>query len=129
MPGNADGLGKRLAEDDNRNDPEVSVSGRSAALYFANDPSVAQLLRRHGITIRDFILMSFLSDQGPLTVEQLARIVNIEPDSLLTSIRRLAAAELLVREPPAAGMRSGTEAVVRLTSRGQDIASRINAQL
>ena len=63
--------------DDNntRNSSADSISGGSAALYLSRDPSIAQLLVSYGVTVRDFILVSFLSDQGPLSVNQLARIV------------------------------------------------------
>jgi len=114
-------------EEPKKDDNGESISGRSAALYFSHDPSIAQLLVSHGIKVRDFILVSFLSDQGPMTVLQLARIVNIEPKELMRSIKRLAAASLLTRDPSSSD--SYSESTVRLTSRGQETASRINDQL
>ena len=104
-----------------------SISGRSAALYFAHDPSVAHLLLNFGIRVRDFILVSFLSDQGPLTVEQLARVLNIDPLDLLKSVKRLAAAGLVVRDP--ISPESDFESLVRLTDCGEDMASRVDKQL
>jgi len=106
---------------------EDSISGRSAALYFAHDPSIAQLLLSHGIRVRDFILLSFLSDQGPLSTNQLARIMSIEPRDLRRSAKRLAAEGLIIREPNSRNSNSGS--TVRLTSRGEDIATRINREL
>ena len=111
----------------NKTNREESISGRSAAFYFSHDPSIAQLLLRFGIKVREFILVSFLSDQGPLSIDQLARIIDIEPRELLTSVKRLAAAGLVVRVPTSPD--SSSSSTVRLTSRGQDVASRIDKQL
>lgn len=108
-------------------DTEDSISGRSAALYFSKDSSIAQLLLSHGIKVRDFILVSFLSDQGPMTIHQLARIVSIEPDDLTKSLKRLGAAGLIIREPISND--PDKESTARLTSRGQEIAAKINDQL
>lgn len=114
-------------EHNNESSPEDSISGRSAALYFSQDPTIAKLLLSFGITVRDFILVSFLSDQGPLSIDQLARIVDIERRELLKSVERLTAADLIVREPAPADPSSNSK--VRLTRHGRDVASRINNQL
>ena len=111
----------------NKDNAEESISGRSAALYFSKDSSIAQLLLSHGIKVRDFILVSFLSDQGPMTIHQLARTVSIEPDDLMKSLKRLGAAGLIIREPISND--PDRESTARLTSRGQVIARKINEQL
>lgn len=104
-----------------------SISGGSAVLYFSRDPSIAQLLVSYGVTMRDFILVSFLSDQGPLSVNQLARIVCIDPCDLQKSVTRLAIAGLVTRDPESPNAAPSSN--IRLTSHGQDIASRIEKQL
>jgi len=104
-----------------------SISGRSAALYFEHDASLAALLVSRGIRVRDFIMLSFLSDQGPMSVTQLSRAVSIEPEILLNSMKRLSAAALIVWDPTSIG--NDTDTVVRLTTRGQDVAKRIDEQL
>lgn len=114
------------------NDPKKrcsgnSISGRSAAHYFSHDQSLAQLLQCHGIKVPDFILVPFLSDQGPLSINQLARIMSVEPRDLLASVKRLAAASLQIRDPILADPDS--ESTIRLTSRGQDVAARIDKQM
>jgi len=114
-------------DESKKDDTEDSISGRSAALYFSQDSSIAQLLLSHGIKIRDFVLISFLSDQGPMTTHQLARIVSIDPDDLIKSLKRLGAAGLIVRDPISND--PDKESTARLTSRGQEIARRINDQL
>ena len=114
-------------DESKKDDAADSISGRSAALFFSKDSSIAQLLLSHGIKVRDFILVSFLSDQGPMTIHQLSRTVSIEPDDLMKSLKRLGAAGLIIREPNSTD--PDTESTARLTSRGQEIARKINEQL
>lgn len=104
-----------------------SISGRSAALYFKHDPSLAALLVSHGIRVRDFIMLSFLADQGPMSVTQLSRAVSIEPEILLNGMKRLSAAAMIVWDPASIG--NDTDSVVKLTTRSQDVAKRIDEQL
>jgi len=116
-----------LTDDDTRRkDREDSISGRSAALYFSGDPSSAQLLLSHGLRIRELILLSFLSDQGPMTMNRLARAMNLQPEEILDSVRQLASAGLVIRDVLTTNGES--EPAVRLTGRGQDMANRINDQ-
>jgi len=104
-----------------------SISGMSAAHFITKDDSLAALLLNHGIQVRDFILLSFLSDQGPMTVVRLARVVGIEPSQVFEGVRRLSSANLLVREPSPSG--DENDSAARLTGRGEDIAARISAQI
>lgn len=113
-------------DDRSRNDND-SISGLSAAHLISNDDSLASLLRNHGIKVRDFILLSFLFDQGPMTVLRLARVVGIEPKKTLRGLRRLSAAKLVQLEP--ASTHDELESVARLTDRGESIARGITEQL
>ena len=104
-----------------------SISGMSAALFVTKDDSLASLLLNHDIKVRDFILLSFLSDQGPMSILRLSRVVGIEPEKTLNGLRRLSAVNLVLREPASTG--EELESVARLTSRGEGIAGRISDQL
>ena len=104
-----------------------SISGRSAALYFEHDPSLASLLVSHGFRVRDFMVLSFLSDQGPMSTTQLSHAVGIEPEILMNGMNRLSAAGLIVWEPKSIG--NDEDSVVELTTRGQDVAKQIDSQL
>ena len=102
-----------------------SISGN--ALFVTQDNTLASLLLNHGIEVRDFILLSFLSDLGPMSNIRLAREVGIEPKNVLKSLMRLAAAGLVLRDPCSAN--SEKEPLATLTGRGQDIAHRVRDQL
>ena len=104
-----------------------SIAGQSATHFIAKDDSLASLLLNHGIKIRDCILLSFLSDQGPMSILRLSRVVDIEPQVSLRSLQRLCSANLVLREPATGNGKY--ESVVRLTARGEDMASRIFAQI
>ena len=100
-----------------------SIAGQSAAHFVALDDSLTSLLLNHGIIVRDFILLSFLSDQGPMTILRLSRTVGIEPRLTLRSLRRLSSANLVLRDPPPNGQQY--ESVARLTTRGEEVALKI----
>ena len=104
-----------------------SIAGQSAAHFIAIDDSLASLLRNHGIKVRDFILLSFLSDQGPMNVQRLSRAVGIEPKVALRSLKRLSSANLVLRDPTSRAEKY--ESVARLTARGEEIAVKIVSQL
>lgn len=113
-------------DDSSFDDREDSISGRSAALYFSGDPSSAQLLLSHGLRIRELILLSFLSDQGPMTMNRLSRAMNLSPEEVLDSVKQLASAGLVIRD--VLTTKGAPEPAVRLTGRGQDIALKIHEQ-
>jgi DNA-binding MarR family transcriptional regulator len=104
-----------------------SISGLSAEFLIGKDESLASLLRNHGIKVRDFILLSFLSDQGPMSVTRLARIVGLEPEITLQGLKRLSAANLVQWDPAASN--DVLDSTARLTGRGQEIAARIGNQI
>lgn len=105
----------------------ASIAGQSAAHFIAMDDSLASLLLNHGIKVRDFILLSFLSDQGPMSILRLSRTVGIEPKVALRSVRRLSSANLVLRNPEAKTEKY--DSVARLTMRGEEIALKIVSQL
>jgi len=104
-----------------------SIAGLSASHFISKDDSLASLLLSHRIEVRDFMVLSFLSDQGSMSILQLSRVVGIEPQNALKSIKRLSAASLVLRSP--AETDTDYEAVARLTARGERIAVKVNAQL
>ena len=104
-----------------------SISGRSAEHFITKDESLTSLLISHGIQVRDFIVLSFLSDQGPLSIARLSRTLGIEPRKIQRGLERLSAANLVIREPSSTDDKF--DSIARLTSRGEDVARRVNDQL
>jgi DNA-binding MarR family transcriptional regulator len=106
---------------------DTSISGQSAALFVTEDESLAALILHHDIKVRDFILLSFLSDQGPMSILRLAGVIGIDPQEVTLSVKRLTGKGLLLRDP--IDTNAATDEMVTLTGRGQDIASRICNQI
>ncbi len=104
-----------------------SISGMSAALFITKDDSLASLLLNHGIKVRHFILLSFLSDQGPMSVLRLSRVVGLEPGKTLQGLKRLSAANLVIYQPSPTSDK--LQSIARLTERGEAIAGRISDQI
>jgi DNA-binding MarR family transcriptional regulator len=111
----------------NKNGHDPSISEQSASLFVSQDDSLAALLLEHGIRVRDFVILSFLADQGSMCIVQLARVIGIEPIRIIESLQRLAAAGLVIHAPK--GNSADANEIARLTGRGQDIFCRINEQL
>ena len=104
-----------------------SISGRSAEHFITKDESLASLLISHGIQVRDFIVLSFLSDQGPMSVARLSRTLGIDPRKIQRGLKRLSAANLVIRE--SSSNEDKFDSIARLTSRGEDVARRVSDQL
>ena len=110
-----------------KKDDSSSISSQSVASFVTKDDSLAKLLLHHKIEVRDFVLLSFVSNQGSLSIAQLARAVAIEPETILSCVKRLSAVGLVVREP--LDSNSYTESKVTLTSRGEEVSKRVSDQL
>lgn len=110
-----------------KNKMEHSIAEQSASLFVTQDDSLAALLVKHDIKVRDFVLISYLHDQGSMRIVDLSRAVGIEPGYVTQSLMRLAAAGLVLRDPPVAGNKY--HELANLTSRGQSMVSRMNSQL
>jgi len=104
----------------------ISISGNATALAIANNDSLASVLRESGMQMRDFIVLSFVSDQGPIAGKSLARLVAIDLESTLLCIRGLVDAGFLeVRDDPS----NPAENDVMATAQGNRVAQRILGQI
>ena len=103
-------------------DTEDTIAGRSASLEFSTELMQASLLQNYGLKIREFIVLSFLADQGPMNIGQLSRLVNIDNDHMFSSVERLADAGLVLRP---AGTRHSHDSYVILSGEGNEVAKLI----
>ena len=105
----------------------MSVADCPAALFISEDPSLASTLISHGIRVRDFLLLSLLADQGPMSIAQLSRSLRIEPERVANSLKLLADAGFLTRQP--VDVSAPYSCIAQLTTKGQGIAGRMDEQL
>lgn len=110
---------------DKRERASQSISICEEALYKfeVSDDSLAGVLRRHDISVRDFMLLSLVADQDCLEIEQLARALGLEKDVVMRSVRRLSAAALLCSDPETST--GHVDSRVCASSTGKTLARRI----
>lgn len=68
---------------------DISLSGQAIALAIADNDSLASALAGSGMSMRDFIVLSLVSDQGPISTSRLARLVGLEIDETADSVGKL----------------------------------------
>ena len=111
--------------DPKSDDEDISLSGRAIALAVAENDSLGTVLHESGMELREFIVLSFVSDQGPINVVRLARLIGIDLNTTSPCIDRLINAGLLVSDVLA----DATESDVVATDLGNLVAEKILSQL
>ncbi len=113
-------------ENSRKGEASISISGNATALAIANNDALASVLLDSGMQMRDFIVLSFVSDQGPITAKCLARLVGIDLQSTLLCIRGLVDAGFLKKRK---SLSIPAEADVIATELGDRVADRIIGQI
>jgi len=103
----------------------ISPSICEAALeeYHLADNSLAELIRQASIEVRDFMLLSFVSDQGRLCSGQISQAFGFEPDETRSAIERLLKAQLIELDGFADNNRE--DQCIRPTDNGRKVCQRI----
>ena len=76
----------------------TSICEEALNKFGDSDDSLAGVINEHGISVRDFMLLSLVSDQDCFDIDQLGRALGLDVDALLRSVARLSAAALLCRD-------------------------------
>ena len=103
----------------------ISPSICEAALeeYYSADNSLAELIKKASIEVRDFMLLSFVSDQGRLCSDQLSRAFGFDADETQNAIERLIEAQLV--EFDGFADNNPKERCIRPTDKGLKVCERI----
>ena len=101
----------------------ISICEEALSKFEVSDDSLAGILRGQDISVRDFMLLSLVADQGCLDVEQLARALGLDEDVVKRCIRRLSAAALLCSDPETPA--GNVDSRVCASSTGKTLAHRI----
>jgi len=90
--------------------------------YSQSDDSLAELVRAHDINVREFMVLSFVCDQGHLSKRQISAILGMVDGRVTRCIDKLMSAGLLEihREAGDGG------AQYRSSTNGEELASRIH---
>ena len=85
--------------------------------------SLAELIEKNNIKVRDFMILSFVCDQRELGVEQLTHVLGLERDDVLLCLKRLETAGF-VRYQQVAETAEASD-LVTPTDPGRRIAERV----
>ena len=81
---------------DKRHPPDLTPSICEEALtgFSASDDSLAGLIEKHHIEVRDFMILSFICDQNTMSVGQLGDALGLSRHTMIDCVSRLIQAEL-----------------------------------
>ncbi len=91
-----------MAYRDNNN-PEAVPSTTSICedvleQYRSGDDTLAGLIERNHIEVRDFMILSFVCDQGSMSVDRIKSALGLSRESILSCVERLKNIELVIFE-------------------------------
>lgn len=87
------------------------------------DDTVAKLIRQASVEVRDFMLLSFVANQGSLCSDQISRAFGFEPLETQSAIERLIEARLVEFDDLAGSDRK--HKCIRPTDTGLEVCRRI----
>ena len=104
---------------------EITPSICEAAFerYTSLDDSVAEMIKKNCVEVRDFIILSFVYDQNELDVRQIARILGLSRTKTRVCVDRLIEANLVEYTDT----QSTDSSPIRLTQTGQQVTLRVHS--
>lgn len=85
-----------MNRDRTNNELTRSICEEALERFTNSDDSLAGLIEAHSIEVRDFMILSFVCDQGELGIDQLTSALGISRESAHDCIERLVGAHLAV---------------------------------
>jgi DNA-binding MarR family transcriptional regulator len=99
-------------------DVEHRTAYRFAMLSTLSTRTIANLLRRHGLTDLGWRVLSLIGHNEPVTPGAIAKKATFDPDKVTRAVDRLVGSGLVVRKEDSADRR---RVILTLTSRGQKV--------
>jgi DNA-binding MarR family transcriptional regulator len=100
-----------------------SICEAAFAEYAMLDDSLAKLIQKNSIEIREFIVLAYVYNQGVLSTGQIAQILGMSLTNTESCIDRLIGADLIQYSDGKDG--SETDRLIQLTSAGRVLTSRV----
>lgn len=116
-------LSSQLVTSNKHDDLTPSICEAALAHFSDSDDSLAGMIERYAIEVRDFMLLSLLCDQESFEFDQLERALGLDRDSIRRCLVRLGNAGLVKHNGVAAGTPESDS--VRTTVAGRILAQRI----
>lgn len=114
-----------MNEKDVNSTASLSICKAALESYSLADDTLAELIKKASIEVRDFMLLSFVCDQDRLCADQISRAFGFEPDETRSAIERLLNAKLI--ELDGFGDHGQTVECVRPTTNGRKVTEQIHA--
>lgn len=76
--------------------PTTSICEDALEQYRNGDDTLAGLIERNHIEVRDFMILSFVCDQGSMTVDRIESALGLSRESILSCVERLKNIELVI---------------------------------
>jgi hypothetical protein len=92
--------------------------------YSRVNDSLAEVVHKNNIQVRDFIVLSFVCDQGELSIKQVAHILGIGEAETCACASRLVDAKLIEYRENVD--KSDTSAQIRITPIGRNVTLRVH---
>ena len=106
-----------------RADPNLLIYGEILEQYARDCESIVGLIRKHGLEVRDFVLLSVICNQGITNTDRLVKLIELSSDTVSLCLERLAISKLI---RPMANDEPDSTAKVRASQRGMLLASRLD---
>jgi DNA-binding MarR family transcriptional regulator len=100
-----------------------SICEAAFAEYAKLDGSLAKLIQKNSIEMREFILLAYLYNQSALSTGQIAHILGMSLTKAESCIDHLIGADLIQYSDSKDG--SETDRLIQLTSTGQELTPRV----
>lgn len=104
-------------------DPRTSITKETVEHYLAVGDSLAGLIANQGLRVRDFVLLSFVRDQGPMDIAQLVVVLGLGQSATLSCLDRLEKAGLVQQQT---GPHGGDVLLISPTTLGIEVINRID---
>jgi DNA-binding MarR family transcriptional regulator len=112
---------QEMPDDSGTGEDGISISGEASALVTSESPTLAGMLAKLNLEVRDFIVLSFVADQGPIAGSNLARMIGIDVQTVNKSVALLASAGLIEAD--------GAIERLRVTRAGGELAQAMLQQI
>jgi hypothetical protein len=108
-------------------DPTPSICEEALEEYRNAEDTFAGLIESNHIEIRDFMILSFVCDQGAMTVDRIKSVLGLSNESAMSCIARLRDIDLISFDiESATGLISSS---ITPTGIGRSVASRIHSKV
>ena len=107
-------------------DIDSSICEAAFEEYTKLDDSLTELIHKNCIEVRDFVILSFVCDQGALSTEQISQILGLSMEKTRFCIERLIDADLIQYKDKNDDEEANGDHPISLTDTGRMVTLRVH---